>query len=215
MAQRTIHYLFGDIFSEQVEIKNKQRFLLGSVLPDAYADVCDRNKTHFKRKLDETNQICFDFDSFKEQYFELMQKDDLYLGYYMHLVEDAFYREYIYCGRFNMPCSKEEVAVLHNDYHILNNYIVKSYNICNIIQKPAEFQKEPICNVAAFRVDKFIDDMSCDFTEKTSGKTIFVTEDMLDEFIDTYAKKGIEELKSIQSGKSFLKAVDLAYPINR
>jgi len=46
MAQRTIHYLFGEIFSRQVELKNKNRFLLGSILPDAYADVSDRDKTH-------------------------------------------------------------------------------------------------------------------------------------------------------------------------
>ena len=31
MAQRTIHYLFGELFSQQIEIKDKQRFLLGNV----------------------------------------------------------------------------------------------------------------------------------------------------------------------------------------
>jgi len=48
MAQRTIHYLFGEIFSRQVEFRNKKRFLLGSLLLDAYVDVSDREKTHFK-----------------------------------------------------------------------------------------------------------------------------------------------------------------------
>lgn len=215
MAQRTIHYLLGEIFSKHVKLKNKQRFLLGSVIPDAFADVSDRNRTHFKQRMPELNKSYFDFDLFKEQYFDLIQADDLYLGYYMHLVEDAFYREYIYCGRFKMPCCNEEVAVLHNDYHILNNYIAEKYKLHNIIEKPADFHKEPICNIAAFRVDEFIDEMACDFTEKTSGKTTFVTESMLDEFIDTYAEKGLEELKSMQSKKTFLKAVDLAYPIKR
>lgn len=50
MAQRTIHYLFGEIISRQVELKNKNRFLLGSILPDAYVDVRDRDRTHFKIK---------------------------------------------------------------------------------------------------------------------------------------------------------------------
>ena len=65
MAQRTIHYLFGEIFSQHVELKDKKRFLLGSVLPDAFADVADRDKTHFKHRMPELNKTYFDFDKFK------------------------------------------------------------------------------------------------------------------------------------------------------
>ena len=50
MAQRTIHYLFGELFSKQIELKDKQRFLLGNVLPDAYAKGSDRDRTHFTVK---------------------------------------------------------------------------------------------------------------------------------------------------------------------
>ena len=211
MAQRTIHYLFGEIFSQHVELKDKKRFLLGSVLPDAYADVSDRDKTHFKHRMPELNKTYFDFDKFKEQYSELMQKDDLYLGYYMHLVEDSFYRNYIYCGRFTMPKCREEVPFLHNDYHILNSYITEKYKINNILE-PVDISDEPLCEIADFRVAEFIADMENDFTEQTKGETVFVTEDMLDEFIEKYISEGIEELKSIQRRTDYLKAIDLAYP---
>ncbi len=214
MAQRTIHYLFGEIFLQHVELKNKQRFLLGSVLPDAFTDVSDRDKTHFKHRMPELNRSYFDFDKFKEQYFDLMQKDDLYLGYYMHLVEDAFYRDYIYCGRFAMPKCREEVALLHNDYHILNSYITEKYKISNILE-PIDISNEPLCEIADFRAAEFIEDMANDFTEQTKGETVYITEDMLDEFIEKYVTKGIEELKSVQRGKDYLKAIDLAYPIHR
>lgn len=214
MAQRTIHYLFGEIFSQHVELKNKKRFLLGSVLPDAFTDVSDRNKTHFKHRMPELNRSYFDFDKFKEQYFDLMQKDDLYLGYYMHLVEDAFYRDYIYCGRFEMPKCREEVALLHNDYHILNSYITEKYKISNILE-PIDISNEPLCKIADFRAAEFIEDMANDFTEQTKGETVYITEDMLDEFIEKYVTKGIDELKSVQRGKDYLKAIDLAYPIHR
>lgn len=40
MAQRTIHYLFGENFSKQIELKDKNRFLLGSVMPDASTGLC-------------------------------------------------------------------------------------------------------------------------------------------------------------------------------
>ena len=32
MAQRTIHYLFGDMISKHVEIQDKARFLFGMIL---------------------------------------------------------------------------------------------------------------------------------------------------------------------------------------
>ena len=70
MAQRTIHYLFGEMISNQVELTDKKRFLLGSILPDAI-EVCDRDKSHFKVKTD-THKY-FDFEAYRNQYFDLMQ----------------------------------------------------------------------------------------------------------------------------------------------
>lgn len=209
MAQRTIHYLFGEIFSKQIELKNKNRFLLGSIMPDAYADVCDRDRTHYKIKTE--NQVYFDFNMFREQYFEQMCKDDLYLGYYMHLVEDAFYRQFIYSGEFKMPRSKEEVTVLHNDYHILNSYIVKRYNIQNVLEKSINLEQEPIGKIAPFRMNEFVEEMSYDFTEQTTGVPYFLKESMLDEFVDKYIPIGLEELQSIQGGKFILQAHDYAW----
>ncbi len=209
MAQRTIHYLFGEIFSKHIRIKDKNRFLLGSVMPDAYADICDRNSTHYITQRE--NQVYFDFNRFREQYFELLRIDDLYLGYYMHLVEDAFYRKFINNGESRTPCSQEEVAVLHNDYHILNSYIVNKYNIHNIFEKSVDLTQEPIRKIAVFRISEFIEEMSHDFTEQTTGETVFLKENMLDEFINKYMPLGLLELQSIQSGKFALQAQDYAW----
>lgn len=54
MAQRLIHYLLGEIFSKEIELKSKERFLLGSIIPDAYMDLKDRDKTHFANRTEET-----------------------------------------------------------------------------------------------------------------------------------------------------------------
>ena len=59
MAQRLIHYLLGEIFSKEIELKSKERFLLGSIIPDAYMDLKDRDKTHFANRTEETTY--FDF----------------------------------------------------------------------------------------------------------------------------------------------------------
>ena len=212
MAQRTIHYLFGEIFSKQVNFKDRNRFLLGSVMPDAYENASDREITHYKVKTE--NRAYFDFCRFREQYRDLIFNDDLYLGYYMHLVEDDFYRQFIYNKGYKMPRTHEEVVLLHNDYHILNSYIVNKYNIQNVLKKGIDLAQESIGKIAAFRINEFIEEMSYDFTEQTTGETYFLTERMVDEFIDKYTPIGLEELKHIQSGSFTLQALDYAWSRN-
>jgi len=208
MAHRTLHYLFGTIISNNIELANKERFLLGSVMPDAI-EVCDRDKSHFKVKTD--TLVYLDFEAYRNRFFDLMQRDDLYLGYYMHLVEDAFYRVFIYQDRFTMPRTREEVKFLHNDYHILNSYIVNKYNIHNILEKGINLEHEPIGSIANFLIGEFLDEMSDDFTEQTKGTTVFLTENMLDEFIETYIPLAMKEIKSLKNGESALRTSDYTW----
>ena len=152
MAQRTIHYLFGDILSKENVLKDKNRFLLGSVLPDAYSNVVERDISHFTDTKLPNNQVYFDFMKFRAQFNELIKTDDLYLGYYMHLVEDDFYRQFIreIHMKNDVPHSAEEVARLHNDYHILNAYIVEKYKIKYTLVQPVDFKMEPVNRIVRF-----------------------------------------------------------------
>ena len=212
MAQRTIHYLFGEMIANEIELADKERFLLGSIMPDAI-ETKDRNTSHFKVRTD-THDM-FDFGAFRNRYFNLMQKDDLYLGYYMHLVEDAFYRVFVYRDGYTMPRSMEEVKLLHNDYHILNSYIVGKYGIRNILNENILSEEESIYEIADFHIDSFLTEMASDFTEQTEGRTVFLTENMLDEFVKMYLPLAIEEVKHHKNGTAFLKACDYAYVRNR
>ncbi len=208
MAQRTIHYLFGEMIAAQVEIKDKARFLLGSIMPDAI-DVKDRDASHFKVRT-ETYDL-FDFDAFRKRYADRMLQDDLYLGYCMHLVEDAFYRTFVYGNGYRMPQNMDEVKLLHNDYHILNDYIVRKFSLHNILTENTVSDAEPIYEIAKFHLDTFLDEMANDFTEQTEGCTVFLTESMLDEFVETYLPLAVKEVHSLKNGTGFLKASDYAY----
>lgn len=208
MAQRTIHYLFGELISRQIELTDKQRFLLGSIMPDAI-EPCDRDKSHFKVRTDA--YVFYDFDAYRNQYLELILQDDLYLGYYMHLVEDVCYRAFVYQDCFTMPRNSEEVKLLHNDYHILNSYIVSKYGICNMLHTEISLENEPIRNIAAFRICQLQDDLADDFSDSTEGSTVFLTERMLDEFMDKYFPLAVEEIKNLKNGISILRAHDYAW----
>lgn len=205
MAQRLIHYLLGEMLSKEIELKNKERFLLGSVMPDAYKELKHRDKTHFANRTDGTY---FDFNLFREKFGRQMNEDDLYLGYYMHLVEDVFYRQFIHRDQFRVPNGSEEVLILHNDYHILNSYIVSKYNCQNILQDKINLDSEKIMEIAEFRIDEFLHNLAGDFSDKTQGETVFVTEEMLDQFIEEYVLIMLEELRAVKNGKSLLVAID-------
>ena len=211
MAQRTIHYLFAELISREVPVGDKNRFLLGSVLPDAFVEPADRQITHFKRGLSE-NRTIFDFDAFKEKFGALMLRDSLYLGYYLHLAEDAFYRQFIYHVHPIRVTDRETFAdTLHNDYHLLNSYIVGKYGLTDTVRLPEDFSEEPICRLTKFAAGEFLQDMENDFQETVTGDTRFLTEDMLDEFMEKYLPEGMEETRQVLQGKTYLRAVDFAY----
>ena len=215
MAQRTIHLLLGKIMLEQVKIKNPDRFLLGNVLPDAIESLSLRNTSHFIKELEQEDKWYFDLYGFREQYGDLMVVDDLYLGYYMHLVEDAFYRDFFYNGHCSMPRTREEVPLLHQDYHILNSYIVQKYQLQNILDLAIPLKDTPLLDLTAFFVDEFLTELSHDFTEQIQGKTTFLTESLLDQFIEHFLPLAIEEAKSIRNGASILKVTDFTWPAKR
>lgn len=212
MAQRTIHYLFGEMIFEHAKLTDKKRFLLGSILPDAIAPPF-RNASHFKVNLG--TRKYFDFEVFRTQFTDQILHDDLYLGYYMHLVEDAFYRVFFYNDRFTMPRVPEEVPILHNDYHILNSYIVRKYNIRNILEGSFSLEREPLRHIAPFLLNDFLEQLAHDFTEQTAGNPVFLTESMLDEYVKIYIPLAIEEVNNIRNGRSVLKSTDYAWSANR
>ena len=212
MAQRTVHYLLGEMIFARAKLTDKKRFLLGSILPDAI-DASWRNASHYKVNSDGCKY--FDFAAFRNQYSDLILQDDLYLGYYMHLVEDAFYRAFFYNDRFTMPRTREEVPILHNDYHILNFCIVRKYNLHNILGKTFSLDSEPLCRIAPFLIDEFLDELACDFTEQTQGDPVFLTEGMLDEYVNTYLPLATQEVKSIKNGIFRLNPTDYAWAAKR
>ena len=209
VAQRTIHYLFAEIISQQVDLKNKNRFLLGSVLPDAYCDVKDRDVTHFMVREEHGKYV--DFQAFLERYYDQIQKDDLYLGYYIHLVEDAFYRNLFHNKYRKTPHSMEEVKRLHTDYHILNAYIVKKYGLQNELDTTDDLPEEIFHEIADFRVKEFLAEMAEDFREDIAGETYYITEKMVDEFVEDYLSLALQEIESVKEGKSCLKVEDFVW----
>ena len=76
---------------------------------------------------------------------------------------------------------------------------------------PIDLEDEAIGDIAEFRVNEFLEDMSGDFMDQTTGSTRFLTEALLDEFIDKYVSLGLKELQSVRSGSTLLRSIDFAW----
>lgn len=209
MAQRTIHMLFDTLLSDKIELFDQNRFLIGSILPDAYIEPTNRKLSHFIKYISEENCLYFDFQYFFERFQNQIMEDDLYLGYYAHLVEDAFYRYFLYYEkRFMEKIKSYELDILHNDYHILNSYIVSKYVLPSSLEVPQSFESEGLNGITEFDVPKIISDYRNDVVESSNEKTVLLTEDMLEEFVSKYIDISADELRSIRNGCSKLNVLD-------
>ena len=209
MAQRTIHVLFGTLLLEKIELVDKNRFLIGSLLPDAYTDPTRRKTSHFIKYSSDETYLHFDFQEFFQKFHDKIMTDDLYLGYYAHLVEDACYRYFLYYEKsFLEKIKSYRLDVLHNDYHILNSYIVKNYSLPEQLGLPQGFEKELINGITEFDIQKMLYDYENDVVEKIEQKTVLLTEDMLEEFVTKYVDVLADELSCIRQGYSKINVLD-------
>ncbi len=212
MAQRTIHYLLGELLLRRCPVRDRKRFLLGCILPDAYSDLSQRALTHFTNRS-VPGYMYFDFDAFRERFGEKLTADDLYLGYYMHLVEDNFYRVF-FRERVGVAIDNqkpEQVRRLHLDYTLLNTCIVERYGLRNEVLRPADFEKEALAAVAQFDLDGFLAEFDGDFTRRAEGETRYLTEAVLEEFLALYYEPCLRELRTVLRGGRGLVARDMAW----
>ena len=85
MASSMIHLAITKGLTEERETKALERLFLGSILPDGAVS----GNSHLKKCLTD-NDFTYDLEFFRTRFGEQMQKDPLYLGYYLHLVQDLF-----------------------------------------------------------------------------------------------------------------------------
>lgn len=92
-----MHVTFAKLVAEKLGIESSNRYLAGSLIPDACTQSQDKDKTigHFAKRL---NGLFKDpkLNIFLEKYGDLLA-DDIVLGIYSHLYLDKyFYSEFMY-----------------------------------------------------------------------------------------------------------------------
>ena len=137
MASRIIHLAVSKIVAEHFDL-DIGRFNLGNLLPDLHTNTKEeKSVSHFRivrepyedAKTDEYQY--FDYSCFLERNKEKIN-DDIYLGYYCHLITDELWIQNIYIKYMRDKNRKKRINQQKNYYHDfskLNEIIREKYSL--------------------------------------------------------------------------------------
>lgn len=194
MASSIIHYAITCELIKRRQFNNPDRLKLGSILVDSGYN----GNSHMKISVAGGHKNTYDLDGYKSIYGELMKQDDLYLGYYLHLIQDILYRHLVYDKYHWNPLIPGNVEKLHRDYVIGNFYVVQKYNLKNEVTIPADFDKEPINQVCSFDLEGLVQNMNSYFEPSEEDDIFFFTKEMADEYIAEAVGYCIQELDNLE-----------------
>ncbi|MCM1308165.1 MAG: hypothetical protein NC223_06165 [Butyrivibrio sp.] len=188
MASSAVHMAVTKLTAEKLNMKVSDRLLKGAVLPDFCAD---KGNSHLKFQIGARQTYCL--SGFRACYESFMAEDDLYLGYYLHLVQDLLFRNFVYKKHHFNPHISGNVLRLHNDYRLINAYVLEKYGLRGRLVHPAlKEQSEP---------------------PRMKDGIFFFTEQMADDFIQGSCGICAAELDAFFHGQKYMDEYEWAWDI--
>ncbi|MCH5183796.1 MAG: hypothetical protein J1E00_06440 [Oscillospiraceae bacterium] len=166
------------------------------LLPDA----AKSGNSHLSIFISDGTKKTYDLTGFRSDFLSKILEDDLYLGYYLHLIQDMYFRDFMYNRYHWNPLPPGNVERLHNDYALINQYVIHKYALSNTITIPSSFNEEPLNKLGYFSIDEFLADLKNDFQIRLTGTTFFFSREMADEFIAYACEKCEQEIYSLLNG---------------
>lgn len=175
MAGYVIHLIIAHEYLKKTDEKiiNKKEFIKGVIYPDS---VKIKGTTHYAPYYSSDVNL---YDFVEDNINKLAQ--DFYKGYFLHLLTDfLFYKKH-----FEVPEAGTATEVIHNDYDILNGYLLDKYKI----EIPEELNK---------------------FCKILEGETVYIKKDRIDDCIEDCSGYNLEELANkILKEKDFYKVLNV------
>lgn len=220
MASRIMHLCISKELEKIILPKNDNNFRIGHILPDAVINADKKQvNTHFIKNFEEKGKYykVFDYYSFYDRFKAFLTDDEIFLGYYFHLIEDNIFRTVLYrdLGMLNKRGDSDFLKALYNDYRTLNYILVDKYQLKDELETPYNFTQCKINDIYNFELREFLEDMRKDFSYQGDGQPKIFTEDVTEEYIERCVKICKAEYDGIKQGKHFISENELAYEINK
>lgn len=144
MPSRIMHVCIGEMVCTKLKL-DRNRFLIGTVSPDAYYNRDFKKLSHFFLSTP-SKTAYIDCDAFLEKYRDSLQ-DDFFLGYYCHLLSDNLFHELIaskYLHPYEIEDRKRRLSMCYHDFGVLNGKLIQYYNLNNDFVYFDDFSLEEI-----------------------------------------------------------------------
>ena len=213
MASSMIHLAITEAMIKQADFQNFKRLRLGAILPDGAV----RGNSHLKKKKQLDGELTFtytyDLEFYRSRYQKEMKTDDLYLGYYLHLIQDTFYRKFIYGEHHWDSRNPENVKKLHRDYEITNCHVAQKYGLSPGNLQVIDLTGEPITELADFDVPGLVKEVSEQFVPVAETDIFFFSKEMAEELVECSIVFCLDELRRLKAGKAGLNSMDWSWKI--
>lgn len=203
MASRIIHLAITNELSQQYNFSNIDRLYFGTIIPDGVSSCQDYILSHFKLRISDTGKRSYNLTEYKEKFGNLLKSDDLYFGYYLHLIQDLLYGHFMYDRYHWNPKPDGNIERLHDDYKQINAYVISKYGLHSDIHVPNGFASEKINEIADFEPDRFIQELKNDFERIEYKERFFFTDNMVDEYIQWAVEYCKKELAALENGSYY------------
>ena len=196
MASRIVHLAIASEITKIHPLPEPERFFLGSILPDA----CPDRQAHYNRLLANGTKKTNDLSGFRRRFGSQLRRDPLYLGYYLHLLQDILFRNEIYDVVGFDPRPAGNIQQLHLDYRLTNRYVINKFGLTNQVRVPAGLEAEPLWKEWQFALTPFLEELAQDFHDTPQGTPKYFTETVADRLIDRSVRLCLQELEAMKCG---------------
>lgn len=207
MASSIMHLAVINELARRFQFKDLNRLRFGAILPDAGT----KDVSHLKISICGCNKTTYDLEGFRSRFGHLMRTDGLYLGYYLHLIQDTVYRHFVYDRYHWDPTIPGNVEKLHNDYVITNHFIAGKYGLQDDLIVPSRMDTEPICDLCHYDIQELMLSVKSAYQELQDEDVFFFSTEMADEYIDEAVKACLSELEALTAGGKLTDSYDNAW----
>lgn len=207
MGSRIMHLAISTGLLPSLPGIDRNRFLLGSLLPDGAVG----GNSHRRITVCGGQKKTFDLSGFRRQYGDRVKNDPLYMGYYLHLIQDVCFRRFVYTVHRWDPRPAGNLERLHRDYGILNPFLIEKYRLSPDLTLPKDLETEPLLQACRYDPAGLLKELKADFEIRTEGEIFFFKREMAEDYVSMCMSPCLSEIDALQKGVGFTDELSLAW----
>lgn len=212
MASRIMHYAIAHKLTKKVEIKDYNRFAFGALAPDiSNHDNGSYDIAHFGRKIESKGIKGIDWIKFYNKYRNEILADDFFLGYYIHLIVDAYWFKHLQ-DKFIRKYPKDVKSILYtkgyNDMYKYNSILIEKYSLVYNIESISDLK---IDEIDVTNANQYLMDFKKDFQCKKDFNMnfeVYPYDDIM-LFIENVYELCVSEINALKENQPIMNPEDL------